>query len=104
MPSTLRAEAYGVAMVEAMAVGRPVVASDITGSGVPWVNQHGRTGLNVPVGDANALAQALRELLVDTPRRIALGQGARKRYEEEFSAARMTERTLAVYRNLLSHA
>lgn len=100
MPSTLRAEAYGVAMVEAMAVGRPVVASDITGSGVPWVNQHGRTGLNVPVGDAEALAQALGRLLSDEALRLALGQGARRRYEDEFSAARMTDRVLGLYRQL----
>lgn len=104
MPSTLRAEAYGVAMVEAMAVGRPVVASDITGSGVPWVNLHGRTGLNVPVGDAGALAAALTRLLVDEPLRLALGQGARRRYEEEFSAVRMTTRVLSLYRDLLPRA
>lgn len=102
MPSTLRAEAYGVAMVEAMAVGRPVVASDIIGSGVPWVNQHGRTGLNVPVGDAQALAGALRSLLADDAWRRELGIGARRRYEEEFSASRMTEQVLALYRELLA--
>ena len=102
MPSTLRAEAYGVAMVEAMAVGRPVVASDIAGSGVPWVNQHGRTGLNVPVGDSSALAAALTRLLVDDGLRRQLARGARHRYEEEFSAARMTQRVLALYRELLA--
>jgi rhamnosyl/mannosyltransferase len=79
-----------------------VVASDITGSGVPWVNQHGRTGLNVPVNDAGALADALRSLLSDDTRRHALGQGARRRYEEEFSAARMTARVLDLYRSLLA--
>jgi rhamnosyl/mannosyltransferase len=100
MPSTLRAEAYGVAMVEAMAVGRPVVASDIIGSGVPWVNQHGRTGLNVPVGDAPALAAALSRLLDDEPLRQELGRGARRRYEQEFSAAGMTARVLSLYRSL----
>lgn len=104
MPSTLRAEAYGVAMVEAMAVGRPVVASDIIGSGVPWVNLHGRTGLNVPVGDASALAAALVRLLSDDAWRHELGRGARRRYEEEFSAARMTQRVLALYRSLLPAA
>lgn len=102
MPSTLRAEAYGVAMVEAMSVGKPVVATDIAGSGVPWVNQHGRTGLNAPVGDAKALAAALTTLLADHAQRLALGQAARRRYEEEFSAARMTERVLALYRDLLA--
>jgi rhamnosyl/mannosyltransferase len=102
MPSTLRAEAYGVAMVEAMALGRPVVASDIAGSGVPWVNQHGRTGLNVPVGDPSALAGALTHLLNDDDLRLELGRGARRRYEEEFSAMRMTQRVLDLYRELLA--
>lgn len=102
MPSTLRSEAYGVAMVEAMALGRPVVASDIAGSGVPWVNQHGRTGLNVPVGDAAALAASLSRLLADEDLRLELGQGARRRYEEEFNAARMTQRVLALYRDLMA--
>ena len=104
MPSTLRSEAYGVAMVEAMAVGRPVVAGDIIGSGVPWVNQHGRTGLNVSVGDATALAGALKRLLADEPLRRELGHGARRRYEEEFSAAKMTAGVLSLYRSLLAQA
>jgi rhamnosyl/mannosyltransferase len=101
MSSTLRAEAYGVAMLEAMVMGKPIVATDIEGSGVPWVNQHGRTGLNVPAGDSAALAAALHELLADDTRRAALGAAARARYESEFGAQRMTERTLALYRRLL---
>jgi rhamnosyl/mannosyltransferase len=98
MPSTQRAEAYCVAMVEAMAVGRPVVASDIAGSGVPWVNQSGCTGLNVPVGDSRALAAALCRLLADDELRHELARGARRRQEEEFGAARMIQRVLPLYR------
>jgi len=101
LPSTLRAEAYGVAMVEAMAMGKPVVASDIGGSGVPWVNQHGRTGLNVPVHDSGALADAIGVLLRDADRCRILGEGARERYQGEFSARQMTERTLQMYRRLV---
>jgi len=100
MPSTVRAEAYGVAIVEAMAMGRPVVASDIAGSGVPWVNQHQGTGLNVPVRDSGALAGALSRLLCDAELRRRLGAAARERYLREFSAQRMTERMLGVYRGL----
>ena len=40
-------------------MGKPVVATDIAGSGVPWVNRSGVTGQNVPVGDSQALAEAL---------------------------------------------
>lgn len=100
MPSTLRSEAYGVAIVEAMALGKPVVASDIAGSGVPWVNQHGHTGLNVPVADPDGLAAALTRLLHDEPLRQRLGRQARQRFEAEFGAAQMTRRVLAVYRSL----
>ena len=98
MPSTLRAEAYGVAMVEAMMLGKPVVATDIAGSGVPWVNVHGETGLNVPPCDAGALAQALVRMLGDGALRERLGQAARCRFEEELQAGRMVEETLSVYR------
>ncbi len=101
MPSTVRAEAYGVAMVEAMVMGRPIVASDIEGSGVPWVNTDGHTGLNVPVGEPEALAQALTRVLTDTPLRERLGAAARHRYETDFNAALMTSRTLDLYRRCL---
>ena len=100
MSSTLRAEAYGVAMLEAMVMGKPIVATDIAGSGVPWVNEHGITGLNVPAGDSAALAGALRRLLLDDAERQRLGHGARQRYERDFQAARMTEQTLDLYRRL----
>lgn len=100
MPSTVRAEAYGVAMLEAMVMGKPIVATDIAGSGVPWVNQHGRTGFNAPVRDPGSLAASLRRLLVDPGLREHLGAAARRRYEAEFRADRMTQRTLDLYRSL----
>ena len=101
MSSTLRAEAYGVAMLEAMVMGKPIVATDIAGSGVPWVNEHGRTGLNVPASDSPALAAALLQLLADEPLRARLGAAARARYEQDFQAERMTQHTLDLYRRLL---
>jgi len=100
MPSTVRAEAYGVAMLEAMVMGKPIVATDIAGSAVPWVNVHGQTGLNVAVNDSAALATALQSLLADGPHREALGQAARARYLSNFTAALMTQRTLALYQRL----
>ncbi|MDC8772729.1 glycosyltransferase [Roseateles albus] len=98
--STVRAEAYGVAMLEAMVMGKPVVATDIAGSGVPWVNQHGVTGLNVCAGESRPLAAALRSLLDDVEMRAALGAGGRKRYEQEFDSKRMTAKTIELYGQL----
>jgi glycosyltransferase involved in cell wall biosynthesis len=101
MPSTLRAEAYGVAMVEAMVMAKPIVATDIPGSGVPWVNLHGRTGFNVPVGQAQPLAAALLTILSDADLRQRLGAASRQRFLAEFHAATMTRRFLDLYRRLV---
>jgi len=100
MPSTVRAEAYGVAMVEAMVMGKPIVATDIGGSGVPWVNVDGLTGFNVPVGQVEPLANALVRLLDDKPLRTRLGEAARRRYLQEFNAELMTRKTIDLYGRL----
>jgi rhamnosyl/mannosyltransferase len=100
MPSTVRAEAYGVAMVEAMVMGKPIVASDIEGSGVPWVNVDGQTGFNVPVGRPASLTAALRRLLDDAGLRHRLGSASRQRYVSDFNAELMTKRTIALYGSL----
>jgi rhamnosyl/mannosyltransferase len=102
MPSTVRAEAYGVAILEAMVMGKAIVATDIPGSGVPWVNQHGVTGLNAPVQQPQALAAQICSLLADQPRATRLAAAARARYEAEFNAPLMTRRTLDLYNRLLA--
>lgn len=101
LPSVARSEAFGVAMVEAMAAGKPVVATRIEGSGVPWVNEHGQTGLNVAPGDATALAEALRSLLADPAEARRLGQGGRQRFEHRLRADAHSDALLALYRRLL---
>lgn len=101
MPSTVRSEAYGVAMLEAMVMSKPVVASNILGSGVPWVNLHGLTGLNVEASNPSALTNALTELLLDDALRARMGLAARARYEAHFQAAHMTRQVLDVYRRIL---
>jgi glycosyltransferase involved in cell wall biosynthesis len=103
MSSTVRSEAYGVAIVEAMAMGKPIVATDIEGSGVPWVNRHAETGLNVRAGSPEALAKALNALLSSPERRQAMGLAARRRYEQEFRASTMTDRILTLYNRLVPH-
>lgn len=96
LPSTDRREAFGIAQLEAMACGKPVVASDLP-TGVRSVTQHGRTGWLVPPGDPDALAGALSLLLEDDHLRAGLGKAARQRVEREFTAERMIARTLDVY-------
>jgi glycosyltransferase involved in cell wall biosynthesis len=100
LPSDSRAEAFGVVLLEAMRSGKPIVASDIPGSGVPWVNVHELTGLNVPVGDSAALGQAICTLLGNKDLAVRYGQQARRRYLENFTAERMVDSCLRLYAEL----
>lgn len=102
LPSTYRAEAFGVVLIEAMAYGLPIVTTDIPGSGVPWVNQHGISGLNVPVRNAKALALAFNQIHGSENLRSRLSQGARNRYLSEFTEELSIKRILALYSHLLA--
>jgi glycosyltransferase involved in cell wall biosynthesis len=102
LPSVERSEAFGVVLIEAMSHGLPVVATQIKGSGVPWVNAHGISGLNVPVCDAEALANACNQILLSDDLRNRLSKGARKRYEQEFTEDASVGRMLRLYKKLLS--
>ena len=83
-------------VMEAMAVGRPVVAFAI--GGVPEMVEDGVTGVLVPVGDVAGLATALARLAADTDMRDALGKAAVCRARTEFSLVRHVERMEAILR------
>ncbi len=100
LPSVARSEAFGLVQIEAHAAGTPVVSTDLT-TGVPYANLHERTGLIVPVGDADALSGALRRLLTDDELRERLGRQARERALSGFTVERMVANTVAVYREAL---
>jgi rhamnosyl/mannosyltransferase len=99
LPSTTRQESFGIVQLEAMLCGRPVVSTDLP-TGVPWVNVHNQTGLVVPVGDAAALREALDRLVTDDELRLTLGDAARERVLQTFTADRMCTAMLSLYREL----
>jgi glycosyltransferase involved in cell wall biosynthesis len=88
-------EGLGVAALEAMAVGRPVVASRVGGLAEAVV--HGETGLLVPPADPPALATAIARLAGDSGLRARLGAAGRARVLARYTAAKMAEGTLACY-------
>ncbi len=102
LPSVERSEAFGVVLLEAMRAGLPIVATDLPGSGVPWVNEHGLTGFNVTVGDSSALADALTRLLEDEANRRRMGAAARQRFEAMFIAESTAVAWLELYSELFS--
>ena len=94
-----RREGFGVACLEAMAHGRPVVATNV--GGLRDLVVEGETGLVVPPGDPAALRAALARLLADPDLRRTLGAGGRRRAQERFSWAAVTDATLDVYADAL---
>jgi len=76
-------EGFGIAVVEAMAVGKAVVATTI--GGLPEVVAQGETGLLVPPGDAESLAATVVSLLEDKVRREQMGRKGKARAQERFS-------------------
>ncbi len=93
-------ESFGLAALEAMACGVPVVASDV--GGLPEVVVHGETGLLAPVGDVLALAQHVLWLLADEPRRLRFAAASVRRVREVFRAASAVDSYEAGYRALLA--
>jgi sugar transferase (PEP-CTERM/EpsH1 system associated) len=89
-------------ILEAMATGRPVVATDVGGN--RELVAEGETGYLVPAGDDEAMAAALRRY-VDAPCSIAAhGQAGRRRAEREFSLERMVEAYASVYDAVMASA
>jgi glycosyltransferase involved in cell wall biosynthesis len=91
MSSNARSEAFGVVLLEAMSQALPIVATDIPGSGVPWVVQDGVAGVIVPLDQPDALAQAVDGLLADPEAAKTIGKAGQQRFEHMFRRESMSE-------------
>jgi glycosyltransferase involved in cell wall biosynthesis len=93
-------QGLGTTMLEAMALGRPVIASGV--GGVASVIRHGETGLIVPPQNAGELARRILELLDQPTRARALGARARQMVIDEYSVRNMVQKTAQVYRAVVA--
>ncbi len=99
LPSTSRLEAFGIAALEAMATGRPVVVSDIPG--VTEVITDGETGLLTDPLNARDLAEKINTLVRDPERAREMGKRARQRVLDHFAIARVVDALEVVYSDTL---
>ena len=95
------AEPFGLVFLEAMALSKPVVACN--GGAAPEIVSR-QNGILTAPGDDAATASALRELLLDKTRALALGRNGRARYKAHFTREQMATQTRAVYQSALERA
>lgn len=99
-PSNLRAEAFGVTLLEGAMHSLPMISTEV-GSGTSNVNVHDQTGYVVPPSSPKALREAMDRLWYEKDSARRMGAQARLRYEELFTAERMGDRYSRLYRRLL---
>mgnify|MGYP001283833029 CR=1 FL=1 len=93
-------ESFGRVLIEAMACGKPVVASNV--GGIPEIVEHEKTGLLVPHSDPAALAVAIKKLAEDPAMRVSMGTAGRERVLRRFSLKEHTKALHDLYDDILS--
>ncbi|MDY8108879.1 glycosyltransferase [Fulvimarina sp. 2208YS6-2-32] len=99
-PSNQRSEAFGLALLEAAMVGKPMISTEL-GTGTSYVNADRKTGIVVPPNDPDALAAAMNEMIADESQAARWGMAAQQRFEELFTVDRMGRAYAELYRSLV---
>ncbi len=102
LPSLERTEAFGVVLLEAMRYGKPIIASDIPGSGPGWVVGEGECGRLVSPGDAGALARQMEVLAVNPELCRELGRKGRENFNRKFHIQSVAKGIQGIYEGLLA--
>ena len=100
-PSNTKAEAFGIALAEAMYCRCAPVSHVIDGSGVNWVSVGGETGIVVPLNDIKAFAGAIDTLIADDDLRLRYAEAARQRILENFTREKAVAVMSSIYSELL---
>ena len=93
-------EPFGQVVIEGMAAGKPVIATD--GGALPEIIQSGQTGLLVPMGDAEAMAEAVEELLSNPARAHAIGIAGQMHARQHFTNRHVARNIEQVYEKVLA--
>ncbi len=101
MPSIDRAEAFGISLLEAMAHKKPIITTHVNGSGMNYINIHGRTGLTVPPSDSRSLANAILFLLRHQDVAKLMGINGFHRMKAQFSSIFNAGRIFELYQSTI---
>ena len=101
LPSHLRSEGFGISLLEGAMYGRPLVSTEL-GTGTSYVNEHLKTGIVVPSGDAHMLREAMVYLARHPEAAENMGTAARERYQRLFTGKAMGEAYNKLYREIMA--
>ncbi len=96
-----RNEGFSNAILEAMAMGKPVIATDVGGNAEAVI--HNETGIIIPPDDSDSLAEAILKLYRDPELRLEMGKKGRKRVEQEFPMEKMIKEHERLYEEIFSN-
>jgi rhamnosyl/mannosyltransferase len=102
LPSIHRTEGFGMALLEGMICGLPVISTEIK-TGTSWVNLHNQTGLVVPPRDPVALSNAINYLLAHEGKRLQFGKAGIDRVKNNFSKEIVVSQIKKLYYQLLNN-
>jgi len=102
LPSIYKSEAFGIVLIEAMALGKPVISTEL-GTGTSWVNINNQTGFVVPPKNKKALAGAIKNILEDDKLYSKFSDKAKEMIKEHFTLEKMLFRIEKIYKKLISN-
>lgn len=100
MSSISKNEGFGIAQIEAMLFKKPIITTNIPGSGIAYGNIDKETGLVVPIKNSIALAEAITHLVNSKEMSLAFGENGYKRAIQTFSKDNMINKTFEIYLKL----
>ena len=100
LPSISRNEAFGLVLAEALYFGKPLVTTNVEGSGMNYVNKHNETGLVVPPKNPRALAEAINKILSDENLYSKFSTNSFERFKE-FDIKSISDKIITLYKTIL---
>ena len=101
LPSIERTEAFGLSLLEAMYFAKPLITTNVVGSGMNFVNIHQKTGLIVSAEDEKELGRAINFLLANKKLAQKYGQNSKDRFNKLFHINNISQKIIEIYRQFI---